>query len=460
MILVGNQRGNSADLAAHLMSADNERVQLHELRGFVSETLAGAFNESYAISKGTKCRQHLFSLSLNPPAHETVSTEDFEAAIARVENKLGLDGQPRAIVFHEKKGADDQIRRHCHAVWSRIDAERMKAVQLSFTKRKLMEVSKDLYIHHGWDMPRGLIDRNERDPLNFTHKQWQQAKRIGKDPKAIKRAFQDAWALSDSKTAFSHALAEQGYYLARGDRRGFVAVDAVTDEVFAVSKWVGIKTKEVRARLGDEENLSSIAGVRQHIDSRMLSKVRGFKREVAAKQEREAERTKHHKQEQAKKHESERKALALEHENARRAGIARQTSRYRKGLGGLLDRLIGKHSRIREENAQEAQTMAQRQNDESIALLASHDANRKRLEALRTQSERKAQAEAEELNRDAARFEAYRAKRNEAARKPEPKHDFEAAADPLKSRRDRYREKRQQRQSDSPDLHRSPRYER
>jgi len=37
-----------------------------------------------------------------------------------------------------------------------------------------------------------------------------------------------------------------------GDRRGFPAVDH-RGEVFAVCKWAGIKTKEVRARLTDEK---------------------------------------------------------------------------------------------------------------------------------------------------------------------------------------------------------------
>jgi hypothetical protein len=68
MILKASQRSGGQDLAAHLMRADeNEHVRLHELRGFVSEDLKGAFKEADAISRGTKCRQYLFSLSLSPP---------------------------------------------------------------------------------------------------------------------------------------------------------------------------------------------------------------------------------------------------------------------------------------------------------------------------------------------------------------------------------------------------------
>ena len=64
MILVGNQRGNAKNLALHLLKQDNERVEVHDMRGFCSDNLASAFNESYAMSRATKCKQHLFSLSL------------------------------------------------------------------------------------------------------------------------------------------------------------------------------------------------------------------------------------------------------------------------------------------------------------------------------------------------------------------------------------------------------------
>lgn len=155
-----------------------------------------------------------------------------------MEEKLGLTDQPRAIVFHEKNG-----RRHCHAVWSRIKTDEMKAVQLSFPKKKLMELSRELYLEHGWTIPDGLKQAHARDPLNFTLAEWQQAKRIGKDPKQIKAVFQESWLINKTQSAFANALKEHGYMLARGDRRSFVALDH-WGEVFAVSKWVGIKTKE------------------------------------------------------------------------------------------------------------------------------------------------------------------------------------------------------------------------
>lgn len=112
MILKGNNRANGAELAIHLMKTENESVIVHEMRGFAAAELKGAFQEIQAISRATRCKKYLYSLSLNPPANENASTAEFEEAIEKAEKMLGLAGQPRAIVFHIKDS-----RRHCHVVW-------------------------------------------------------------------------------------------------------------------------------------------------------------------------------------------------------------------------------------------------------------------------------------------------------------------------------------------------------
>ena len=147
MILVGNQRAGARDLAVHLMKDENDHVEIHQIRGFISNDLHGAFMEAHAISKGTKCKQFLFSLSLNPPQYEQVAVQAFERAADEAEQRLGLSGQPRAIVFHEKEG-----RRHAHVVWSRIDYKSMTAINLPHYKRKLNSLSKELYLEHGWEV--------------------------------------------------------------------------------------------------------------------------------------------------------------------------------------------------------------------------------------------------------------------------------------------------------------------
>jgi len=253
VILIASQRGNAAQLSRHLLNArDNEHVELHEVRGFVADDLEGALMEAEAVSNGTRCKKFLLSVSFNPPKGAEVPTENFEAAIEMAEQKLGLEGQPRAIVFHEKEG-----RRHAHVVWSRIDARTMTARQLPYYKHRLMDVARELFLEHGWDMPKGLLDRNARDPLNYSYAEWQQAKRMQQDPRLIKAVFQQCWSRSDSARALRNALEPHGYFLCRGDHRGFVALN-VDGKPHAISKWAGVKAKKVRERLGDARGMSSI----------------------------------------------------------------------------------------------------------------------------------------------------------------------------------------------------------
>lgn len=96
MILKASQRAGAKALAIHLLREDeNDHVEVHEIRGFVADDVVGAFREAYAISKGTKCRQFLFSVSLSPPETEKVGVAAFERAIETIEQRNGLNGHPR-----------------------------------------------------------------------------------------------------------------------------------------------------------------------------------------------------------------------------------------------------------------------------------------------------------------------------------------------------------------------------
>ncbi len=363
MILQGNQRGGASDLARHLLKAENEHIEVYELRGFVADDLTGALKEAQAISKGTKAKQFLYSLSLNPPQSENVSTEAFEDAIARVEKKLGLEGQPRAIVFHKKKG-----RRHAHAVWSRTNTQTMTAVHLPHTKRKLMEISRELYIEHGWEMPQGMLNPELADSKNFTLAQWQQAKRIGKDPRAIKQAFQDSWAISDNLSSFTHALEERGFILAKGDRRGFVAIDNKC-EVYAVAKWVGVKTKEVKAKLGDEKQLQTVTEVKAQISTDMQQKLSSLRDQQNQSVETRITEVRSKFESITFKHKQERQVLEKNHAERSRHELHTRKARYRKGLRGLFDRFTGRHKQIREQNELELTASQQRDRREKDDLI-------------------------------------------------------------------------------------------
>ncbi|MVA97960.1 relaxase [Nitratireductor sp. CAU 1489] len=375
MILKGSKRGGAWDLGRHLLKAENEHVEVHEIRGFVADRVIDALKEAEAISKGTRCRKFLFSLALNPPETEEVPVSVFENAVASIEKKLGLVDQPRVILFHEKEG-----RRHAHCVWSRIDAESMTAIDLPHFKLKLMDVSRQLYRDHDWRMPDGMIDPALRSPLSFDRKEWFQAKRAGTDPRVVKEAFQQCWAASDSGKAFRSAMEQRGYYLARGDRRGVVALD-LDGQVYAVARWVGIRSKDVVNRMGNDATpLPSVTEAREQIKGLVSQKLSAFEREISEDFARAAQQLEAERLVMVERHRAERRKLQTLHDERWNREAKARSDRFRRGLRGLWDRITGQHARLREQNEAEVADAKVRDNNEKQALIERQLRERRRLQ--------------------------------------------------------------------------------
>lgn len=399
MILKASERKNAAELARHLLNArDNDHVELYEIRGFLSDDLAGALMEADAVSQGTRCRNFLFSLSLNPPEKEIVSVEVFEAAVELAEQRLGLDGQPRAIVFHEKEG-----RRHAHAVWSRIDADTMTARNLPFYKQRLTDLSRELYLEHGWDLPRGLLDRALRNPLNFSQAQWQQAKRAQIDLRLLKAGFQNAWKRSDNADALQAALQEKGYFLARGDRRGVVALDW-RGEAYALSRYCGVKAKDVAGRIGDAAHLRSVAERQRWIAERMEGKLAGWARDEAARHEKQALALKFQREQMVQRQRAQRRELDTVQAQRQEEEQRQRAARVPKGVRGLWGWVTGQNRKIRFQNELDAQRAQERDRTERESMIQKQLAERRQLQG-RVKAARAQQHEAmQELTRDVAHY--------------------------------------------------------
>ncbi|MES2662098.1 MAG: relaxase [Pseudomonadota bacterium] len=315
------------------------------------------------IAQGTRCKQYLFSISLNPPENENVPVTTFEDAIDRIEKKLGLEGQPRAIVFHEKNA-----RRHAHCVWSRIDVDEMTAINLPFYKTRLMEVSKELYLEHGWNLPPGFINREQRNPLNFSREQWQQAKRLGDSPETIKTILKECWAVSHDKACFMKALDDKGYYLAQGDRRGYVAVDW-RGECYSLSRWLGVKTKDLKHRLGEPEKLPAVAQIKTQIDQTMRQRVQNFVQDIKAKYDRRRTPFESQKSGMKDRHRHERKDLLHKQKERWNTEAIERQARITKGLRGFWDRIIGNHAKTLKNNERERENAICRDRQEKETLI-------------------------------------------------------------------------------------------
>jgi len=253
MILKASQRANGGDLAIHLMNSyDNERIEVAEVYGTVADDLLGAFAEFEAVAQGTKAQQYLYSLSINPPGKLT--REQYFEAIAAIEEKLGLSGQPRAVVFHAKEDKHGTAREHCHVVWSRIDVENMRAIQLSHDKRKLMDLACDLAHKFDLPLPPGLKAweekrKHEKDGLEPTLAEKAQEDQTGITLAQRREEITGCYEQADNAQTFISALEQKGYVLARGDRRGFVVVDKFGSPHSLTRYLNGHKAKEIKHRL-------------------------------------------------------------------------------------------------------------------------------------------------------------------------------------------------------------------
>jgi hypothetical protein len=260
MILKGNQRGGGSQLAAHLLNSfDNERVEIADVRGTVARDLSGAFAEWAAEARGTKCKKFLYSLSLNPYQPQgRLTREQYLELLERTERSLKLVGQPRAVVFHEKRDKDGVLREHCHAVWSRIDTDKMKAVQISHDRLKLRAVAQEFCRDHGLALPDGMKPGNSRDSRKdrFNNRaaqenlgEKQQQERTGVPKEVRMEDIAACWNATRTGSEFVQAMEGKGYFLARGDSGRYVVVD-LYGEIHSLYRQIeGVRSAAIKERL-------------------------------------------------------------------------------------------------------------------------------------------------------------------------------------------------------------------
>lgn len=375
MIIRCSQRSGARNLATHLNNQrDNDHVTIAEIKGVVGRNLHEALLEIDAVSKATRCEQPLFSTSFNPPEGAKVTEAQFEDAFNRFESKLGLTDQPRVVVYHEKEG-----RRHAHVVWSRIDVQEMKAIRMSHFKNKSMELSRELYQEHGWDMPKGMENKQEADRFNLTPAQWNQFKRQKINPNEVRALINDAWQASDNVSSFSHALKERGIFLAKGDRRGFVLMDH-TEKVFSLSKFGDFKRKELKVKLGDPDSLPSVTMAAVEIRSIYNSEMKSLIKELKQKQRNEMLPLEEKKALLVTIQRAQRQEQKAQHRVKRNLTSKSVREGFKKGILGLFDKVTGKERRLRLVGKNKLNKVKERHGSSRQKLVFEHNLQRTELQ--------------------------------------------------------------------------------
>ena len=202
-----------------------------------------------AVAAGTRTTKPFYHASINTRADERLTDEQRMHAIDRLEAELGLSGQPRVVVVHQKDG-----REHCHIVWSRIDLDRMRAISDSHNYRKHEQVARELEREFGHERVQGAHverDGKERPERTPCHAEMLQADRTGMTTQQVKERVTEVWRRTDNGASFAIALWNDGFVLCRGDRRDFVVIDPLGGTHSLARCVEGAKTKDIRARMAD-----------------------------------------------------------------------------------------------------------------------------------------------------------------------------------------------------------------
>ena len=381
MIINGGSRCNGAFFAKHLLNPDhNEQVHVEEIRGLAAQNIGQAFYEMKAVASGTRCKNFFYHAHINPEADEILTPEQWDRAVDELEKRLGLEGQARFVVEHEKKG-----RIHRHVVWSRIDVDKMKAVKVPYDFARHQAVARQLEQEFGLRQGRSVLgpdaekgNRPERRP-----KAWEtfRGQKSGVSVKDLKEEITRLWRETDSAEAFTAALEERGYILARGDSRAWCIVDRNGDVHSLARRIEGVKSKDVREKLSD-------------IDPQTVPHVK----EAAEQQkERQAELAREEEErQQALQREEEQRLQAVREEEERRLQVAKEEEEQRTAAireeQERKARLLEEEQRRREEYKQQA--------DRQVAQAKEMQAQKERLEAFQAELTRRAgMARQEEMDR-------------------------------------------------------------
>jgi hypothetical protein len=267
MIIKGSSRSGPKQLAAHLQRTDtNETVRLLHVDFSASGDLTEALTDMQTMTMGTRGSKGLYHANIDPEAHYEMTDEQWHRAVEVLEEELGLQGQPKAVVMHEKKG-----RQHLHVVWGRVDMETWTLRSDSMNYPAHERASLKLELEFGHEHTPGKhakkhLNRDQPTPVaEMNHMEWQQWERTGLHPKERKALVTELYQQSDTGRAFQAALNDNGYILAKGDRRALVIVDSAGDAHSLTRQVNGARAAEIRDKLADidQDKLPSVEEARK-----------------------------------------------------------------------------------------------------------------------------------------------------------------------------------------------------
>ena len=235
-------------LARYLTEGKNEHAEVLELRNMDAPSLQAALFDMDMLADGSQCRAHALHIQMRAAPGERLSASHWQEAADRVTALFGMEQHQAALVLHHQRDGCT----HAHLVLNRVHPETLIAADLWRSKKKCIDLSRELEKEWGLRQVSSQSKHRHRDCYSkAARNEAEQARRTGANAADLQEHIRQLWENSGSGLEFADALEAEGYQLAKGDRRAYVVLDQHGGTYSVGQRITGAKAREVREKLGD-----------------------------------------------------------------------------------------------------------------------------------------------------------------------------------------------------------------
>ena len=265
MIIKARAGQGGQALARYLEGGKNEHAEILGFRHIDPPSLKAAIYDMDMLAQHSQCHAHAYHVQMRAAEGENLNHDQWREAVERVAQGFGMQDHQAAAILHNNPDGST----HCHIVFNRVHPETLKAADLWQDRFKCKDLAREL--ERDFNLQQVSNDKTKpRDHSRAGEKEIEQARRTGENVHTIRDHIRDAWAQSPDGQSFQAALEAQGYTLAKGDRRDYVALDEHGKPYSIGSRTTGAKAAEVREKLKDltPDQVPSIEQAKQHQQER------------------------------------------------------------------------------------------------------------------------------------------------------------------------------------------------
>ncbi len=228
--------------------------------------------QSGVDKRGRKLQNPVLSLSLSWAPDETPSDEEMYQAGLSVLKELGAENHQAFIVQHT-----DEPHPHIHIIINRVHPETGRALKTSYSRLTLSKWAERYEREQGKIRCEQRVENNKQRSAEMEKPKAERTRIKHKNP-----VIQRAWDRSDTGKSFQSALREDGYVLARGDKKardGHFTYVVVDPDGKAINP-----TRQIQGDAGRNLKVAKLRSKFSDLDGKTLPSVDAAKQQQRAGQ--------------------------------------------------------------------------------------------------------------------------------------------------------------------------------